>query len=101
MNPRSIFVAGAVTILSLGPSAADEMADLRHQLTLSLTEALARQRTKAREQDAIDQANRNLPDLSKFGTPVDVPVARRAAPSHGLHCTTINMGDGDSETDCD
>jgi hypothetical protein len=99
MNPRSIFVAGAVTILSLGPSAADEMADLQHQLTLSLAEALAR--TKAREQDAIDEANRNLPDLSAFGTPVHVPVARRAAPSHGLHCTTVNMGDGNSETDCD
>jgi hypothetical protein len=72
------------------------------QLTQWTMEDIARQRAKVREQDAEEEARHRLPDLSAFGTPVDAPQRRssRVRSSNEIHCTTINMGGGDSATDC-
>jgi len=99
----AFFVAGLFA-LSISPSglAQQSSAVSTEQLTQWVIEDIARQRAKVREQDAEEQARRNLPDLSQFGTPVATPPAHRnrARSSNEIHCTTINMGDGDSATDC-
>jgi hypothetical protein len=67
------------------------------QLTRSTMENIARQRARARQQDADDELRRNLPDFSQYGDPVEVPGQHRKRP---IHCTTIDLGGGDSATDC-
>jgi hypothetical protein len=50
------------------------------QLTRWTMDNIARQRAKARQQEADDEAQRNLPDLSQSGTPVEVPPQQRKRP---------------------
>lgn len=72
------------------------------QLMQWTMEDIARQRTRGREADAAEEAQRKLPDLSQYGTPVESSPRRstRAPPSNDMHCRTINLGDGDSATHC-
>jgi hypothetical protein len=72
------------------------------QLTRWTMEDIARQRATARQQEADDEAQHNLPDLSQYGTPVDVTrqQRKRPKPSNDIHCRTIDLGGGDSATDC-
>jgi hypothetical protein len=98
----AFFVAGLLALsISHSGLAQQGPAVSTEQLTQWVIEDIARQRAKVREQDA-EQARRNLPDLSQFGSPVATPPAHRnrARSSNEIHCTTINMGDGDSATDC-
>jgi hypothetical protein len=105
MNLGSIFTAvcliGVASLSSAG--AQQNPAAGIDQLTRWTMEDIARQRAKVREQDAAEEAKRKLPDLSQFGTPaenVSPQHRRRARSSTDLHCTTMNLGDGDSATDC-
>ena len=72
------------------------------QLTRWTMDDIARQRAKARQQEADDEARRNLPDLSQYGTPIEDPrqQRKRTKPSNEIHCRTIDLGGGDSATDC-
>jgi hypothetical protein len=76
------------------------------ELTRWTLEGIARRRAREREEDAVAAARKNLPDFSQYGTPVDEELRRYEAPkrsntpSRELHCHTINLGDGDSATDC-
>jgi hypothetical protein len=73
------------------------------QLMKWVTEDFARQRARerAREdaEDAADEAQRNRLDFSQFGVPAEGQPSR-PAPSNGITCTTIGLGDGDSITNC-
>jgi ATP-dependent protease ClpP protease subunit len=50
------------------------------QLTQWTMEDIARQRARAGQQEADDEAQRNLPDLSQYGTPVEVPRRQQKRP---------------------
>ena len=73
------------------------------QLIRETTEEFARQRARerAREdaEDAAEIAQRNRLDFSQFGVPAERQPSR-PAPSSGINCTTIGLGDGDSITNC-
>jgi hypothetical protein len=51
---------------------AADMDEIVDQLTQSLTEDIQRQRLRAQRQDAEELRRAQLPDLSQFGTPVQV-----------------------------
>ncbi len=72
------------------------------QLMQWTMEDIARQRARAREADAAEEVRRNLPDLSQYGTPIETSPRRSSQPrpSNEIHCTTMNLGDGDSATHC-
>jgi hypothetical protein len=60
---------------------------------------LEREERREQRQEAEELRRESLPDLSEFGTPA--PVYRSDAPAvPHIQCTTINMGGGDSATDC-
>jgi hypothetical protein len=99
MNSVSILVVACLITLSSAKAQQSPSGGIE-QLTQWMMEDIARQRAKVREQDAAEEARRQLPDLSQFGTAVDVSSPRHARSSNENHCTTINMGDGDSATDC-
>jgi hypothetical protein len=93
-------VAACLTSLALVAAAKAQQVDpsaVLDQLTRSTMENIARQSARARQQDADDEARRNLPDFSQYGDPVEVPRQHRKRP---IHCTTIDLGGGDSATDC-
>ncbi len=73
------------------------------QLMKWVTEDFARQRARVRAredaEDAADEAQRNRLDFSQFGVPAERQPSR-PAPSSGINCTTIGLGDGDSITNC-
>jgi hypothetical protein len=101
------WLTAAVCLISFAPLAAAKAQQVDpsaviDQLTRWTMEDIARQRAKARQQEADDQARRNLPDLSQYGTPVEVPreARKRPKPSNEIHCRTIDLGGGDSATDC-
>ena len=104
MNSGSILAAAcliAVVIPSFAKAQQSPSAGIDQLLQWTM-EDIARQRAKVREQDAEEEARRKLPDLSQYGTPADAPTRRvnRVRAPNELHCTTINMGGGDSATDC-
>jgi hypothetical protein len=73
------------------------------QLIREVQEDFARQRARARAredaEDAAEIAQRNRLDFSQFGVPAERQPSR-PAPSSGITCTTIGLGDGDSITNC-
>jgi hypothetical protein len=73
------------------------------QLMKWVTEDYARQRARQRAQedaeDAAEEAQRNRLDFSQFGVPAEQQPSH-PAPSSGITCTTIGLGDGDSITNC-
>jgi hypothetical protein len=90
-----------VALAELTPTAAPaaDIDALVNQLTQSLTEDIQRQRLRAQRENAEEARRAQLPDLSQFGTPVT--ETRRATRHRSIDCTTIDMGDGDSATNCD
>ncbi len=72
------------------------------QLMQWSVEDISRQRAKAREADAAEEAQRRLPDLSQYGTPAETSTRRsgQIRPSNEIHCRTMDLGDGDSATHC-
>ncbi|MGL3214947.1 hypothetical protein [Bradyrhizobium sp. BR 1433] len=99
---NSVFAAVGLIALAMSfpvkaqpsPSAAVD------QLLQWTIEDIARQRALSKEQNEEEQARRKLPDFSQFGVPVEAPTSGNNRASHGLHCTTIDLGGGDSATDC-
>ncbi|WP_143046900.1 hypothetical protein [Bradyrhizobium erythrophlei] len=102
MTMHSAFAAvGLIALAMSAPARAQQSpSDTVDQLLQWTIEDIARQRTMAKQQDEEEQARRKLPDLSQFGVPADVPTRPINRGSRGLHCTTIDMGGGDSATDC-
>jgi len=101
------WLTASVCLFSFAPLAAAKAQQVDpsaviDQLTRWTMEDIARQRARARQQEADDEARRNLPDLSQYGTPVEVPreARKRPKPSNEIHCRTIDLGGGDSATDC-
>jgi hypothetical protein len=98
----SMLVAVILQGLSPIPAFAFDARDATDQLAQSLAENIQRQRMKAQREDAEEARRAQLPDLSRFGVPVEVAAPPRAASGRrSVHCTTINLGSGDSATDCD
>jgi hypothetical protein len=64
-----------------------------------LTEDIQRQRLRAQREDAEETRRDQLPDLSQFGTPVT--QTRRPTRHRSIDRTTIDMGNGESATNCD
>ena len=97
----TICIACLVAVAELTPTTAPAAGidELVNQLTQSLTEDIQRQRLRAQREDAEEARRAQLPDLSQFGTPVT--ETRRATRHRSLDCTTIDMGDGISATNCD
>ena len=91
----------AAGIAQVGPALAQEITveQLRRELMRSAVEGLQRQRVREQRQDAEELRQANLPDLSRFGTPVATPRAATRPPS--IDCTTIDLGGGNSATHCD
>ena len=101
------WLTAAACLISFAPLAAAKAQQVDpsaviDQLTRWTMEDIARQRARARQQESDDEARRNLPDLSQYGTPVEVPreARKRPKPSNEIHCRTIDLGGGDSATDC-
>ena len=93
----AIFVA---TLATATPMKAQPM-DVRtaqEALMRGLMEDIARQRAHAREDGAALQ--KELSDFSRYGTPVEGVPRQSQNSSSELHCQTMNMGDGNSVTDC-
>lgn len=72
------------------------------QLMQWSVEDIARRRARAREAEVAEEAQRRLPDLSQYGTPVETSPRRssQSRPSNEIHCRTMDLGDGDSATHC-
>jgi hypothetical protein len=72
------------------------------QLTRWTMEDIARQRAETHEREAADQARRNLPDLSQFGTPLEDPSPPRNLPKrpNEIHCRTMDIGGGEMAMHC-
>jgi hypothetical protein len=72
------------------------------QLTRWTMEDIARQHAKARQQEADDEARRNLPDLSQYGTPLEDPAPPRKLPKrpNEIHCRTMDIGGGEMAMHC-
>jgi hypothetical protein len=75
----------AMCLLPFAPLAAAKAqqvdpSEVIDQLTQWTMDNIARQRAKARQQEADDEAQRNPPDLSQFGTPVEVPRQQQKRP---------------------
>jgi hypothetical protein len=89
---------GALAELTPTPARATDIDALVNQLTQSLT--IQRQRLRAQREDAEETRRAQLPDLSQFGTPV-TEAPRRTMRHRSIDCTTIDMGEGISATNCD
>lgn len=104
MNLGAIFTTACLVTFSALPNAHTQ--DLSpaagiDQLLRWTMEDIARQRARAREQEAAEEARSKLPDFSQYGIPAE-PSRRinRVRSPNELHCTTMNLGDGNSATDC-
>jgi hypothetical protein len=76
-----------------------QMNDLADAYMRQALKRLEREERREQRQEAEELRRESLPDLSEFGTPA--PVYRSDAPAAPhIQCTTINMGGGDSATDC-
>ena len=91
---------GALAELTPPPARATDIDALVNQLTQSLTEDIQRQRLRAQKEDAEETRRAQLPDLSQFGTPV-TEAPRLTTRHRSIDCTTIDMGEGISATNCD
>jgi hypothetical protein len=90
----------ALTELTPTRAKAADIDGLVNELTQSLTEDIHRQRLRAQREDAEETRRAQLPDLSQFGTPV-TEAPRRTTRHRSMDCTTIDIGDGVSATNCD
>ncbi|TWB88467.1 hypothetical protein FBZ93_118147 [Bradyrhizobium macuxiense] len=99
---HSAFAAVGLIVLAMSfPAHAQQSPSTAVDQLLQWTiEDVARQRTRAREQDEEEHVRRKLPDLSQYGVPFRTPTRPADRSSRALHCTTIDMGGGDSVTDC-
>lgn len=92
-----------LTVFTLAKAQGVDVRSANELLIRQLQEDFARQRARARAredaEDAADEAQRNRLDFSQFGVPAEGQPSR-PAPSNGITCTTIGLGDGDSITNC-
>jgi hypothetical protein len=104
MNLGAIFSTACLITFSAPPNAQTQ--DLSpavgiDQLLRWTMEDIARQRARAREQEAAEEARSKLPDFSQYGIPAESSRRTNLVPfPNELHCTTMNLGGGNSATDC-
>ena len=96
-----IYSALFITTLATATAMKAQPIDVRtaqESLIRGLMEDIARQRAQARENDAALQ--KALSDFSRYGASAGEAPKQPNDSSNELHCQTMNMGDGNSVTDC-
>jgi len=78
-----------------------QMHDLADAYMRQAMKRLEREERREQRQDAEELRRAQLPDLSQFGTPVEGDTRRGPAQRRSIDCTTVDMGGGDSATQCD